>query len=80
MVHMGEGGVEAEDLGEEEPCEVLVEVQVGEGNLGLHAKLHYVVLQVVCPEENQRLSVVMGWVGLGWKVRGQSWVKVKRRC
>lgn len=78
-VQPGEGEVEVGDLGGEEPCVAPEEAQVGAGSLDPHAKLHYVVLVVVHPEENQRLSVQMGWVGLGQEVGGQSWSTVKQR-
>lgn len=78
-VQPGVEEVEVEDLGEEGPCKVLEEVKVGVGSLGLHAKLHYVVLVVVHPEENQRLSVLMGCVGPKKEVESQSWLTVKER-
>lgn len=38
-----------------------VEVQVGVGILGLQVNLHYE--ELVWPEENQRLFLLMGWAG-----------------
>lgn len=79
-MQLGEGEVEAGDLGEEEPYEDPEQVQVGVGNLGLHAKLHYEALVVVHPEENQRLSVPMGWLGPGREEGdGQSWLTMKKK-
>lgn len=78
-MQLGEGEVEVEDLGEEGPSKVLEEVKVGVGSLGLHAKLHYVVLVVVHQDENQRLSVLMGCVGPEQEVEAQSWWTVKER-
>lgn len=71
--------MEVGDLGVEGTCAALEEVQVGESSLGLRAKLHYVVLVVAHPEENQRLSGLMGWVGPGPEVGGESWSTVKER-
>ncbi len=78
-VQPGEGEVEVGDLGEEGPSVAPEEARVGAGSLGLRAKLHCVVLVVVHPEENQRLSGRMGWMVLGQEVGGQSWSTVKKR-
>lgn len=67
-MQLGEEGVEAGALGEEEPREALEEAQVGASSLGTHAKLHYGPLVGVNPKENQKLSAMMGWVGLGQEV------------
>lgn len=61
------GEVEVADLGA---------AQVGAGSLGLHSKLHYVVLVA---EEIQRLSVLMGWAGPGQEMGGHSWSAEKER-
>lgn len=71
--------MEVGDLEEEGTCVALEVVQVAEGNLGLRAKLHYVVLVVAHPEESQTLSVLMGWVGPELEVGGESWWTVKER-
>ena len=78
-MQLGEGGVEAGDLGEEGTCAALEEVRVGAGSLGLSAKLHYVVLVVVHPVDNQKLSGLTGWVGPGQEAGGESWSTVKER-
>lgn len=78
-VQLGVGEVEAGALGEGEVCEVLEEVEVGAGNLGLHAKLHYKVLVVVHPLENQRRSALMEWVGLGQEGEGPCWLTGNKR-
>ena len=79
MVQLGEGEVEAGDLGEEEPCKAPQEAQVGVHNQGLHAKLHYEALVVVRPEENQRLSVLRGWLDPGQEEEGQGCWTMKKR-
>lgn len=78
-VQLGEGEVEVGDLVEEGPCVALEEVQVGVGSLGLHAKLHYVLLVVAHHVETQRLSGLMGWEGLEQEVKGRSWFTLKER-
>ena len=78
-VQHGEEEAEAADVGVEGPCEAPEEAQVGEGSLGLHAKLHYVVLVVVYPVGNRRLFVQMGWAGLGQELEGKTWMTMKER-
>lgn len=56
--------MEEEDLEKEGLPEALEVGLVEVGSLSQHAKLHYVMLEVN-PEENQMLSELMEWVGLG---------------
>lgn len=75
----GEGAVEVGDPGEEGRCAALEEVQAAVGSLGLRANPHCAALVAVHPDENQRLSGWMGWVGLGQEVGGWCWSTVKER-
>lgn len=74
---LGEGAVEAGDLGEEGSCMPLEAVRVAVGSRGLRANPHYVALVAVYPDENQKLSGLVGWVGLGQEVGVRSWLTVK---
>lgn len=79
-MQLGEGEVAVGDLGEEGPCEAPEEVQEAAGSPGLRAKLHYVVLAAMHPEENQRLSGLMGWADQGYGAGVQSWLKERGLC
>lgn len=79
-MQLGEGEVAVGDLGEEGPCAALEEVQEAVGSRGLRAKLHYVLLAAMHPEENQRQSGLMGWADQGYEVGVQSWLKERGLC
>lgn len=72
-----------EVLGEEETCVALEEVLMEAHSRGLRARLHYVALVEEHPEENQRLSGLMRWVGLeeggSWKLKKDDYIAVEIR-
>lgn len=68
--------MEEEDLEKEGLREALAEGLVKVGSLNQHAQLHYV--EVVNPEENQMLSELMEWVGLGEEGEEPSCLTVKQ--